>query len=215
MKSSPNPSKQPLVRTKLLVRPSGHSHASLISEHPFLDYVLQNFDRIIFDMKLAELNATINKAVEENRYLEAFIVKSLYIEGLVTVLAIAIQAHEKGFDGKVRKLFDEIETEKDSKDFYENKIKDRLDEKIKVLRLLKKIDSKHIDYLYSWKDIYRDKIFHNFGELMLHPGVIEEECKKGYEFVKRFTEQPWFKSLEESLIETETWVEEKIKKDKN
>ncbi len=60
---------------------------------------------------------------------------------------------------------------------------------------------KQADYLYTWKDRYRDNIFHNFGELML-TGKLKKLAQEGLEFTKKFTEQEWFKKMEESFEES-------------
>lgn len=160
-------------------------------------------------MLILDFNKRIDNAVKAGHYLEAFAIKSLFIEGVITALSTAILSHERGYDGKEKNLVQAVEVDPDERKFFETIISMKLSEKIKVLRksdLIK--DDKQADYLYTWKDKYRDTIFHNFGELVFHPGEPDAKSKEGYEFMTRFTSEDWFRRLEESFIKVEAQLAE-------
>jgi hypothetical protein len=155
-------------------------------------------------MQLSELNKRIEEAVIADKYIEAFVIKSLYVEGVLTVLSIAISAHGEGYDGEERSFADAVETEPETKKLFRKSIGMRLSEKIKIIRESGLIeDDKQADYLHTWKDKYRDEIFHNFAELMLRSGEPDSKSREGYEFMKKFTEEEWFQKLEEAFTLTE------------
>lgn len=131
-------------------------------------------------MQLSELNKRIEESVIAGKHIEAFVTKSLYVEGVLTVLAIAISARKEGYDGEERSFAQAVETEPGKKESFKKSIGMRLNEKIKIIRdsgLIK--DDKQAEYLYTWKDKYRDEIFHNFAELMLHPSEPDARSKEG------------------------------------
>jgi hypothetical protein len=117
-------------------------------------------------MSISEFNNLIDKAIQEERYLEAFTLKSLYIESIITVLATAKRFHDKGFDGTTLSVVVEVEKNAASKKLFKDSIQDKLSNSIRILRGVHFMKDKQADYLCTWKD-YRDNIFHNFGELML------------------------------------------------
>ncbi len=156
-------------------------------------------------MTLAEFDELIEKAINENRYLEAFVLKSLYIESIITVLATAKQFHDKGYDGKSLSVAMEIEKDPEVKKLYEGYVGSRLSKNIKILRDTHFLKQEQADYLYTWKDQYRDETFHNLGELMLNR-ALTIKCRKGLEFSERFTQQAWFKQMEESFRKAEELV---------
>jgi hypothetical protein len=153
-------------------------------------------------MSLSEFNSLFDKAIQEERYLEAFLVKSLYIESIITILATAKVFHDKGFDGTTLSLVVEVKKDIDTKKLLEKSIRDKLSNNIGILRGAHFMKAKQADYLYTWKDKYRDNIFHNFGELMLR-GDLTSLAQEGLNFTKKFTDQEWFKNMEKSFGESE------------
>lgn len=173
------------------------------SKTPFLDYVTTHLPRILFDMRLGEFNARIDTHVSAGRYLEAFILKSLYIESVITVLATAFKYKKKGFDGDKLSVVSEVEKNPAEQKFFKDSMEERLKENIKSLRGLEALSEKQIEYLLTWNDKYRNELFHNVGQLMLMPDGLENKAKGGWDFIQKFVNEPWFKGMEENFHKSE------------
>lgn len=159
--------------------------------------------RIILDMKLLELKKLLATAEKEKRYVEAFLVMSVYAESVITTLATAILARESGHDG-VKLSLDETANRKgkEGKKFYKGLIRLDLEVKINTLkRLPVGFDSKTISRLQNWAG-RRNDIFHNFAEKMLH-NTLEKECKLQYEKLVVLSKEPWFERLETHFVAIE------------
>lgn len=156
-------------------------------------------------MKLKELNERIEDALSSKKYLEAFVLKSLYVEGVITALSTAILASKRGYDGWVNNVAEAVVSDPEAKKFFDEAVNLQLYKKIKELRESGLIsDTKQIEYLNTWRDKYRNEIFHNFAELSLHEGEPDKKSQEGYDFMKRFTTQEWFLRLEDAFRKTES-----------
>lgn len=176
-------------------------YASLATPY-FADYLLSDLPYTIFSMRLAELTDRINDHIAKDRFTEAFILKSLYVEGVITSLSCALSASLNGLGQ--RSLVEAMQSEEKWKKFYEEFINKKLTEKIKILRGTNLIENDtQADFLYTWNDKYRNWLFHNFAELMLHVGEPDEFSKKGLAFMERFTKREWFKKMEDRFVKVE------------
>lgn len=154
-------------------------------------------------MYYTEFKDRVSSNVAEERYLEAFLMKSLFIESVITTLASAKRFRDRGFDGEKLSIAVEIDKDPRTLDLFRKTMKDRLSENIKHLRDIEVVGKDQVDALYTWKDKYRDHIFHNLGELILSPKPLDELANEGLEFIRIFSETKWFKRMEETFLTAE------------
>lgn len=179
------------------------SYASL----QFTDALLRvNF----FNMKVAELNARIKMHVDAGHYIEAFMLKSAYMESVVEGLFLSFWAVEHGF-GPGNEFNVALDRDADLRKTYEGLLKVDLKDKIKSLQgkkfipgaggILLTVKDTSLSRLQNWRD-RRNKIFHNFAELMLKE-ILESECQREHLFLEKIAHEYWFVAMENYLAITQ------------
>lgn len=157
-----------------------------------------------FRMKLEDLKKRITQHEKDKHYPEAFMLLSGLTESMVVVLALSIEASEKGFDGKNTSYAEALERDATLKGEYERIIKRDLKDNINVLKRLRNNPwvLKDIPALHTWRD-NRNKFFHNFAEFMLRD-KFESEAERFYKQLKtKIATHLWFSRLESGFIATQ------------
>lgn len=166
----------------------------------FVDYLIR---RIVLDMRLKELNALLSKAEKEKRFVEAFMVKSAYVESVVTILSTSLLFSRKQYDGKLKSVeADMKKSRKVKKEFKEYGELD-LKKKINLLSGLKKgiIETDTQKKLHKWREDWNG-MKHDFAEKMLQK-TLEKDARNGYKYIQRITKERWFTRMEENFLSVE------------
>lgn len=185
---------------------------SPIERHPFfLTFVDFLIRRNIFYMKLADLQKRIQKAQKDGHYIEAFLLLSGITESIVVILAVAMEASKKGFDGKKTLFAKSVQDNPEMQKFYKTIIRRDLKENINALKHLNHVDvTAALPKLHTWRD-HRNNIFHNFAELMLQD-ILEKKCEEAYRHLYKISREQWYENMELSFVATQTALPKTKKK---
>lgn len=154
-------------------------------------------------MTHTELMSRFKKLEEGGLFVEAFILRSLYVESVISTLSSSIRSYARGFDGKERSVSEAVKNDPEFRKEFESFEGDHLNEKIKDLHRAKFINDAQSSEIHEWKNKYRKEVFHHFTRYFLVSGVLEETCKNGYELIKKISESTWFKHIENALVKME------------
>lgn len=154
-------------------------------------------------MRHTELMDRLKRLENESLFIEAFLLRSVYVESVISTLSMAYRSHQQGFDGYTKKVRDAVNNDPEFKKEFKEFEDDYLNEKIKDVLKTGLIDESQYRTLHRWKNEYRKEVFHHFTKYFMAAGALEKICREGYDLIKTISESPWFKKMEDALVKTE------------
>ena len=163
--------------------------------------LVNTFRRLmLYRVKLGELNTRIAEHEKEGRYLEAFMIRSAYVESIITIVAVSMSVGGR-YDGSHKSYGDAVNSDPLVRKEYAKISKMNLEEKVDLIKDYPGIDASAIRQMHDWRDDW-NQFKHWFAEKMMHDTVLPD-AEKAYNRVRAVAQAPWFAYIEMAFVATD------------